>query len=149
MSRAFIKEDVEIVERATRRRSTSGLPPGALNYLTAQGAQQLRGRLRQLEAAAQKDDAEISHLELTLASATIVEPQPQADTATFGASVTLQNRNGQLQTYRIVGVDEVQVEPGNVSWVSPLGKALLGAEIGQRIMLPDEQKEVWTVSKIA
>jgi hypothetical protein len=34
VSRAFIKEDVDLPERSGRKRSASGLPPGATNYIT-------------------------------------------------------------------------------------------------------------------
>src|SRR5205814_5816772 len=37
MSRAFVKEDVDPPERSGRKRSASGLPPGATNYITARG----------------------------------------------------------------------------------------------------------------
>jgi transcription elongation GreA/GreB family factor len=148
MSRAFVKEDVEIAERSTRLRSESGLPPGALNYLTAAGAECLRARLAALRAGAEADEAEISRLECILTSATIVEPQVRPETVTFGALVTVQTLDGTLETYRIVGVDEVALEPGNVSWVSVLGKALLGAEPGQRVKVSDD-KTVLTVVKIS
>ena len=42
MSRAFVKEDVDLPERSGRKRSASGLPPGATNYITARGAKRLR-----------------------------------------------------------------------------------------------------------
>ena len=48
MSRAFIKEDVDVYERPGQRRSQSGLPPGALNYMTPEGARRLRARLEKL-----------------------------------------------------------------------------------------------------
>jgi hypothetical protein len=38
MSRAFVKEDVDLPERSGRKRSASGLPPGATNYISARGA---------------------------------------------------------------------------------------------------------------
>ena len=38
---------------------------------------------------------------------------------------------------RIVGVDELEFEPDAVSWISPLGKALLNADIGDWIKLHD------------
>ena len=38
MGKAFTKEEKEIPERAVRRRPGSGLPPGAVNYMTADGA---------------------------------------------------------------------------------------------------------------
>jgi hypothetical protein len=51
MSRAFVKEDVDLPERSGRKRSVSGLPPGATNYITARGAQRLRDQLQKLRAA--------------------------------------------------------------------------------------------------
>jgi hypothetical protein len=48
MSRAFIKEDVDPPERSGRKRSASGLPPGATNYITARGARRLGDELNQL-----------------------------------------------------------------------------------------------------
>ena len=46
MSRAFVKEDVDLPERSGRKRSASGLPPGATNYITARGAKHLRDELQ-------------------------------------------------------------------------------------------------------
>jgi hypothetical protein len=51
MSRAFVKEDVDPPERSGRKRSASGLPPGATNYITARGAKRLRDELQKLRAA--------------------------------------------------------------------------------------------------
>ena len=149
MSRAFVKEDVEIAERSRRQRSASGLPPGALNYLTAAGADCLRVRLAALRAGPETDKAEISNLERTLASATIVEPQVRPETVTFGSSVTVQTAEGKVDTYRIVGVDEVTLDSDNLSWVSALAKALLGAEVGQRVKVPGDENTILTVMKIS
>jgi hypothetical protein len=51
MSRAFVKEGVNLPERSGRKRSASGLPPGATNYITARGAKRLRAELWKLRAA--------------------------------------------------------------------------------------------------
>jgi hypothetical protein len=51
MSRAFVKEGVNLPERSGRKRSASGLAPGATNYITARGAKRLRAELRKLRAA--------------------------------------------------------------------------------------------------
>ena len=149
MSRAFVKEDLEIVERSRRQRSESGLPPGALNYLTAAGADRLRAQLAALRAGSGAGEADISGLERILASATIVEPQERPETVTFGSSVAMETTEGKVDTYRIVGVDEVTLESGNLSWVSALGKALLGTEVGQRVKVPGDENEVWTVVQIS
>ena len=148
MSRAFVKEDAEVAERSSRRRAESGLPPGALNYMTAAGAERFRARLAHLRGADQKDGAEIARLESVLASATVVEPRSHPESVTFGALVTVQLADGSVESYRIVGVDEAGLEPGLVSWVSPAGRALLGAEPGQRVTFPGEESIVRRVVKI-
>jgi transcription elongation GreA/GreB family factor len=48
-----------------------------------------------------------------------------------------------------VGVDEVGFEPGGMSWSSPIGKALLGVEPGQRVKLEaDGETRTWTVVRV-
>src|SRR3954449_8722767 len=128
MSRAFIKEDVDPPERSGRTRTASGLPPGATNYITARGARRLRQELEQLRRANVPGAAE---LEKILASVTIVEPPDEpSESVAFGASVALEDQAGETQTYRVVGVDELDFTPDSVSWISPIGKTLLAAELG-------------------
>jgi len=148
MSRAFIKEDVDVVERTARWRSQSGLPPGALNYMTRQGADTLRARLERMRKEPATDSGNIERLEKALQSATVVEPQRDGDGVSFGASVTVEDSAGRRETFRVVGVDEVELDPGNVSWVSPTGKALLAARRGQRVALPGKGNAVWTLVTI-
>jgi len=51
MSRAFVKEGVNLPKRSGRKRSASGLAPGATNYITARGAKRLLAELRRLRTA--------------------------------------------------------------------------------------------------
>lgn len=141
MSSAFVREDIDEPERPGLRRPASGLPPGAMNLMTAEGAQ----RLRELALASEGDPAELAHLQDTLASATIITPQPHPGDIVFGSRVTVRKTSGEMQTFRIVGVDEVHLEPGNVSWVSPLGKALLSAQVGKALRMPPENQMLGTV----
>ncbi len=48
----------------------------------------------------------------------------------FGATVTYADAEGSEKTVRIVGVDEVRHDQGEVSWISPLARALLKAQEG-------------------
>jgi transcription elongation factor GreB len=105
--------------------------------------------MNELRRSAAKDDPELARIDRVLASATIVEPQTRHDVVTLGAAVTLESGDGQSETFRVVGVDEVDLHPENVAWVSPLGRALLGAELGQRVALPGEEKDVRTVVRIS
>ena len=137
MSRAFIKEDVDPPERSGRKRSASGLPPGATNYITARGARRLRDELKKLRATNSSRER-IIELEEILASAHIVDPaNAPSNSVTFGATVTARDKEGGTATFTIVGVDELNFERDAVSWISPIGKALLAADMGDWIKLDD------------
>lgn len=147
MSSAFVKEDIDVPERTPRWRSASGLPPGAMNLMTEEGARRLRLRLEELKGSA-AGDPEIAELEGLLESATIVKPPERPEEVVFGVSVTVQSAAGEVACYRIAGVDEVFLDAQNVSWVSAVGRALLGAKMGQRVSLGSEPQARWTVVRI-
>ena len=137
MSRAFVKEDVDPPERSGRKRSASGLPPGATNYITAYGAKRLHDELNKLRVANANRERMIE-LERILASAHVVDPpSAPSNSVTFGATVTVKDKEGATETFTIVGVDELDFQRGAVSWISPVGKALLAADKGDWIKLED------------
>jgi transcription elongation GreA/GreB family factor len=137
MSRAFVKEDVDPPERSGRKRSASGLPPGATNYITARGEKRLREELQKLRAA-NAGSERIIELEQILASGHVVDPpDPPSNSVTFGATVMVKDKKGVSETFSIVGVDELNLERDAVSWISPIGKTLLAADMGDWIKLED------------
>jgi transcription elongation factor GreB len=137
VSRAFIKEDIDLPERSGRKRSASGLPPGATNYITARGAKRLRDELQTLREANAVGER-VTELEQILASVHVVAPpESPANSVTFGATVTVQDKKGATERFTIVGVDELEFERYALSWISPLGKALLNADRGDWITLGD------------
>ena len=137
MSRAFVKEDVDLPERSGRRRSASGLPPGATNYITARGAKHLRDELEKLRATNAVSER-VTELEQILASVHVVDPpDPASNSVAFGATVTVKDKKGRTESYTVVGVDELDLDPDAVSWISPIGKALLAADTGDWITLED------------
>ena len=138
MSKAFTKEDVDPPERSGRVRSAAGLPPGALNYITARGARRLREKLAKLQTAGAGNSEKIADLERLLASLTIAKAlAADAEGIAFGAAVTVRDAAGKLELLRVVGVEELEFEPGGISWISPNGKALLASELGGRVTLED------------
>ncbi len=62
----------------------------------------------------------------------------------FGATVQYCDSEGIETTIRIVGVDEVDLERGYVSWVSPIAKALIKAKVGDtvKIQTPSGLKKI-------
>jgi transcription elongation factor GreB len=65
----------------------------------------------------------------------VVDPRAQTrrDRVFFGATVTVDDEEGERHVYRIVGVDEIEGATGAISWKSPVGKALLGKEVGDSV----------------
>jgi transcription elongation GreA/GreB family factor len=113
------------------------LPPGAVNYITSRGAARLQRELTTLQQTG-VDSERAAEIERTLASAQVVEPPDEsAKSVAFGATVTLSDIAGKMETHPIVGVDELDFEPDAVSWISPLGRTLLAAKLGDRITLED------------
>lgn len=53
----------------------------------------------------------------------------------FGATVTVGGENGDRRTVSIVGVDEIDLRRGRVSWISPIATALLNGSVGDVVNL--------------
>ena len=107
MSKAFTREDVDPPERTGRRRSASGLPPGAVNYITARGARRLETELGRLRTTADKGER-VADLERILASVQVVDPPDgPSNGVAFGATVTVKDIHGTTETYTVVGVEEL------------------------------------------
>ena len=70
-----------------------------------------------------------------LDQAQVIDPlqQPNPDRVFFGATVDLINAEGEEQTVRIVGVDEIDTQRGWISWISPVARALLKAQEGDEV----------------
>ena len=166
MSKAFTRESDDLPDVPVVARQRSPLSPGAKNYLTRDGARRLReelDRLVQVERPRQRAtpdnpeakrqlqvlDHRIDYLQRSLQSAVVVAPPIGPEPGVrFGASVTVRDRNGGESRYRIVGVDETDIERGWVSFLSPIAKALLNARLGERVRLelPSGQEELEILS---
>ena len=81
-------------------------------------------------------DRRVRFLVKRLEAAEIVDARGRdTDQIFFGATVTIKGKTGKQQTVTIVGIDEVDPARGNVSWISPVAKALLKARAGDVVTL--------------
>lgn len=101
-------------------------------------------RLRQI-------DGRVRFLRKRLERVQVVDPAAQAkrDQVFFGATVTYARVSDDAEvTIRIVGVDEAEAERGDIAWVAPVARALLGARLGdlRRIRTPAGTEEVEVVA---
>ena len=150
MSRAFVKE-------GDGDDALPDLPLSPhLNYTTPAGREAMAARLQRAQAGlsaaladqtaglVSKDGLSAAHwrrevrwAEVRLGSAIVVPPpvaKPQR--VTFGVAVELEDEDGRTWHFRLVGEDEADAERGELSWVSPWAKALLGAKPGDEVPWP-------------
>jgi transcription elongation factor GreB len=96
-------------------------------------------------------DRRLRFLTKRLAIAKVVDPEQQMgnDQVFFSAWVTISDADEQAHTYRIVGVDETQMAPHYISWISPMARALIKAREGDTVMVqsPLGPREV-TITKV-
>ena len=87
-------------------------------------------------------DRRLRFLLKRLETAEVVDPmrQKHRDQVFFGATVTYaaadpSDANDEERTVRIVGIDEASLERGEVSWISPMARALLKAREGDSVKI--------------
>lgn len=82
-------------------------------------------------------DRRIRFLVKRMEIAEVVDPRRQKnrDRVFFGATVTYADSAGTERTIRIVGVDEARLERGEVSWISPVARALMKAQEGDVVRI--------------
>lgn len=79
-------------------------------------------------------DRRLRFLGKRIGDASVVDPEKQNfDKIQFGATVEVENEDGESRIYSIVGVDETDSKRGLISWQSPIGKGLLGKKVGDSI----------------
>jgi transcription elongation factor GreB len=80
-------------------------------------------------------DRRIRFLSKRLENAEVVDPRNRevTDKVYFGATVTVSDESGTEAVYSLVGIDEADPGRGHISWISPLARALLKAEVGESV----------------
>lgn len=89
-------------------------------------------------------DRRIRFLEKRIDNALVVDPalQKRRNRVFFGATVTFLEEDGTDRTVTIVGVDEAGIDRGEISLASPVALALLGAGVGDEVILRTPGKTV-------
>jgi transcription elongation factor GreB len=147
MSRGFVKEDdLEHAGTDVPERPISTLP----NYVTPNGYAILQAESQKLDIArraleANKDEPssleklaiinrDLRYISARIESAIVTVPDKNASQVLFGATVIVEDNEGEQLTYEIVGEDEADIKANKVSWTSPLAKALIGHKVGENVI---------------
>ena len=162
MSRGFVKEDDR--EEAPFIPPRAALPKGMLNYVTPEGMKQLKMEQDELENARvnveRENDAEkrrqlalingkLALLNERINSAKVMEAKKeQTDQVRFGTTVSykiLKGRGaGKTHTFKIVGVDEANIQKKKVAFTAPVIRAMMGKRVGEKVQfsLGNEQQQI-------
>lgn len=153
MSRAFVKESEgdegpELPELQVSPHR---------NLVTPCGLERIQSRVRALQAALSEargadDKAALARVQRDLRywserlrTAEVVPPPTEARDLRFGSAVTLEAADGERVRYQIVGEDEAEPRAGRISYVSPIARVLIGAEIGDEIEVGGRVMEVLAI----
>ncbi len=80
-------------------------------------------------------EARISDIEAKLGNAQVIDPRlvDAEGRCVFGATVDVEDEAGEKSTWQIVGEDEADIKRGRISVSSPIARALIGKESGERV----------------
>jgi transcription elongation factor GreB len=139
-----LADEQEQLIRVERPRIVEEVATAAAHGDRSENAEYIYGkrRLRQI-------DSRLRFLDGRLRQVQVVDPaQQQGKVVRFGATVTVENEDGEKQTYQIVGVDEVDAKVGKVSYQSPLGQALMRKQAGDVVTVhkPSGETELTVLS---
>ena len=129
---ARLREELDALMRRERPEVVKVVTWAAGNGDRSENGDYIYGKKRLREI-----DRRVRYLSKRLANAEVVDAakRPKTEQVFFGATVTYANAKGDERTIKIVGVDEVELDKGHVSWISPIAKALLRAEEGDVVKM--------------
>ena len=79
-------------------------------------------------------EATIADIEDQLSRAMVIDPSTlSGDKVVFGATVTLLDEDDKKVRYQLVGQVEADAKDGKISYNSPLGRALIGRQVGEEV----------------
>lgn len=141
-------------------------------YLTAAGAIRLKSELEQLKGASRTEIAQrlraaiqmgdlsenadyhkakedqaflegrILELEYLLKNAIIIEENNHSDVVDVGVTVTIQEGEEPPETYYLVGAKEADPRNGRISNELPIGRALMGHQVGDVVTVATPAGEI-------
>jgi transcription elongation factor GreA len=79
-------------------------------------------------------EAMIADIDDQLSRAMVIDPTTlSGDKVVFGATVTLIDEDDKKVRYQLVGQVEADAKDGRISFNSPLGRALIGRQVGEEV----------------
>ncbi|WP_417335493.1 transcription elongation factor GreB [Halobacteriovorax marinus] len=117
--------EMENLLKVERPKTTQIIAWAAGNGDRSENADYIYGKKRLREI-----DRRLRFLKKRLDDSEVIDPlKMSSEKVQFSATVTVEDEEAEVKVYSIVGIDEVEVSKGKISWRSPIGRALLGKEV--------------------
>jgi transcription elongation factor GreB len=134
-----LREELDRLLRVERPRVVKGVADAAAEGDRSENAEYIYGKKKLREI-----DKRIEFLTKRVDALTVVTEFPAEGTEKifFGAFVELEDDDGRLTRYRIVGADESDAQRGFISIDSPVARALMGKRLGDEVTVQRPKGEV-------
>lgn len=143
--RVTLEKELDYLWRVERRQVTQAVTEAAAHGDRSENAEYKEGKRRLREI-----DRRIRFLRKRLDVLQVVEYSSVQDGKVFfGAWVELENDEGEIARYRIVGADEFDPQKNAISVNSPMARALIGKVVDDEVVVKTpEGKRLWYVNAI-
>jgi transcription elongation factor GreB len=129
---AQLQAELQQLQREERPKVVQVVSWAACNGDRSENGDYIYGKKRLREI-----DKRVRYILKRLDSAEVVDPAKQQGLKQvfFGATVTYAREDDSEHTVTLVGIDEADLSKGKISWISPVARALLKAQVGDMVEL--------------
>ncbi|MGB2246133.1 MAG: transcription elongation factor GreB [Alcanivorax sediminis] len=124
-----LNDELQYLWKVKRPEVTQAVQEAAAQGDRSENAEYIYGKKQLREI-----DRRVRFLSKRLDDMTVVDRLPEDQSKVFfGAWVELENEDGKLETYRLVGPDETDAQRGYISIDAPLARALLKKQVDDEV----------------
>jgi transcription elongation factor GreB len=124
-----LTDELDRLRSVDRRKVVQEVSDAAAQGDRSENAEYIYGKRKLREI-----DRRMRWLTKRIDAAVVTDPRAKrGDKIYFGATVALEDADGETQELQLVGEDEIDVARGRISWRSPIGAALLGRSLDDEV----------------
>jgi transcription elongation factor GreB len=133
-----LSAELDELSRVERPKVVKGVSDAAAEGDRSENAEYIYGKKRLREI-----DKRLAYLASLLKDVEVIDPTTvRGDTVQFGATVVIEDEEGAIKRYMIVGEGEADLKNGTISYKAPVARALLGRRRGDSVTIERPAGEI-------
>jgi transcription elongation factor GreB len=133
-----LSSELDELSRVERPKVVKGVSDAAAEGDRSENAEYIYGKKRLREI-----DKRLAYLASLLKDVEVIDPASvSGDTVQFGATVVIEDEEGAVKRYMIVGEGEADLKNGTISYKAPVARALLGRRRGDTVTIERPAGEI-------